>query len=154
MSQRKDDIVYYTFWPVTTFSFFLASDSVKNNVLVPARTQSALAALIMATTHFVHLLSINTLVLSLIQAYFNFTLFKNSITYSYIEYNAIAAAMVLCILTFLSSIAPLAATDNILMSSVTDTARFFATFIPWLFCTSLLIICITRMYSSMSRANA
>lgn len=131
---EKDHYVYYTFWPILAFSFFTASDEIlrpETRYYGYDQQNSSLMACIFASKTFVHMFSINCLVLSVVECFIAFMYLEAPLCKRlwFLELDALIALIWLVILTLLRVVDSLY--EEFTGDIMSRQARFLAQFIPW-----------------------
>lgn len=125
--ETKDEMVYFTFWPILSFSFFIAID----NIVGDGRNkeEDALSLAIVVCQMFVHMFAISCLIVSITESFIAYAYLENVLcTRSvYCEFNAFAAAIFLLVATLLNAI------DS------ETTTRILCEVIPWVIVFSIFI---------------
>jgi hypothetical protein len=129
---QKDPIGYYSFWPILAFSFFIASDQLLNsdNRIRDREVVPSLMACILVGRTFVHMFSINCLVLSILETYIAFVHVKNPLCSRilYLETNALFAGLFLIFVSVLEIVNELFEWTG---EQLPHREAFLSQFVPW-----------------------
>jgi len=142
---EKDEMVYYTFWPLISFSFFIASDSLLFlDALERTEHHSTFLAASVILRTVTHAYSIGTLIISMLEAYVAYAhLGKTLCTrLMFLEINSVIAALALILLSYVDVIHPILQADEPLSS----TGMFLSGFIPFTIFIITLVYQIVRIF--------
>ena len=135
---KKDEIVYFTFWPILAFSFFIAVDQILED---DGYEQNDTHAVVMASVNvcktFVHMFAIACLIISLTEVYIAFEYLSDPLCSRliYLEVDAAIAAVFLLVLTFLDTFNGYVQVTT----TLSDMGFFLTQFIPWLITMGILL---------------
>ena len=139
--EKKDSIMYFTFWPIVAFSFFIATDQITDNVM-RTDVNAIILALIIICKKFIHMFSIACLIVSLTEAYISFEYVENPLCNrpTYLEFNAFMSAAFLIVLSFIESISYIVS----ITTPLSDVGMMLCNLIPW------CIVVIVIIYQTIS----
>jgi len=142
----KDEIVYFTFWPIIAFSFFIATDEIlETDSYNKNVTNAVVYGIVLFCTTVVHMFAISTLIISILESYLSFALVENLLCKRnvYLEINSFTCAIFLIVLTFVNTI-----NEYIpLHTPISDYAILLCRMIPWIFSILVLIYQVINLYN-------
>ena len=123
-----DMLVYMQFWPLVTFSYFLAGDSIMS-ITYREETNAWLRLCMNTTKLIIHMFCINSIILTSLEV---FLMYKNGTINPnrqlFPEVYAIIASVCILILTFLAILVPIVPYNGELNGSL----QFGILFVAWL----------------------
>ena len=145
----KDEMVYYTFWPILAFSFFIATDEIiPDNKYEISKTNASLLAVIIICKTFSHMFALSLLVLSLLESFLAFQYLVDPLCERliFLELDAMIASVFIIVLTFCDCI------HNYLdlNAQLSKESSFICSVIPW---TMTIIILIYQTYRILTNAG-
>lgn len=149
--QQRDEMVYYTFWPVIAFSFFIASDKILDEREYGEFTNSGIQAMVYISESFIHVFSLSTLILALLEGYIAYAYIDNSLCTRtpFLEFDAFISAFFLFVLTFIDTL-------NLGMPSsdpMSDLTKMLCKLIPWVIATSVFVFQFTYILRKLGVCN-
>jgi len=144
---RSTDISYYTFWPVLSFSYFIATGVIVGHHDINQVHGPVYATLLVFKTTG-HLFALMVLILSLVEIFIVFGFSSEVICkrFVYLEINAFMSSLILWILYLLEICVEFVEPHE----TISNTTNLTCQLIPWCVC---FILCVAQVIDTLRRCN-
>lgn len=134
----KDEMVYYTFWPILAFSFFIATDEIiPESKYDVSKTNDILLSVIIVCKTFSHMFALALLILSLLESFLAFQFLVDPLCERliFLELDALIASLFIIVLTFCDCLHNYLEVD----APLSKEMYFICSLIPWILTILILV---------------
>ena len=145
----KDEMVYYTFWPILAFSFFIATDEIiPDSKYDVSKTNDILLGVIITCKTFSHMFALALLVLSLLESFLAFQYLVDPLCERliFLELDAMIASAFIIVLTFCDCLNNYLHVD----SQLSKESSFICSIVPWII---TILVLIYQTYRILTNAG-